>query len=81
VKLPSRNLHFVADRGALDTWQVIRVASRPASKRLSLNDVTELLEGKYPRDRLFVKDGQTLLFVRGSSLGNPLDYPLGLLIK
>jgi hypothetical protein len=79
VRLPCRKLPFVAEKGALDTGEVIRVASRPASKSLSLHDVAELLEGKYPHDRFFVKDGQTFLFVRGPSFGNPLDYPLGFL--
>ncbi len=64
MKLPCRKLPFSAKRSALDTGEVIRVASRPASKGWSLDDIAELLEGKYPRDRFFVKDGQTFLFVR-----------------
>ncbi len=60
---------------------MIRVARRPASKGLSFDDVVELLEGKYPRNRFFLKDGQTFLLVRSPSLGDPLDYPLGLLTQ
>jgi hypothetical protein len=81
VQLPRRKLPFVAERGALDTWEVIGVASCPASKGLSFNDVAELLEGKYPRNRFFVKDGQTLFLVRSPSFGDPLDYPFGLLTQ
>jgi hypothetical protein len=81
VQLPRRKLPFVAERGALDTWEVIRVARCPASKGLSFNDVTELLKGKYPSNRFFVKDGQTLLLVRSPSFGDPLDYPFGLLTQ
>jgi hypothetical protein len=79
MQFPGRKLPFVAERGALDTWEVIRVARCPASKGLSFNDVTELLKGKYPSNRFLVEDGQTLLLVRSPSFGDPLDYPLGLL--
>ncbi len=81
MQLPRRKLPFVAERGASDTREVIRVARCPASKGLSFNDVAELLEGKYPRNRFFVKDGQTLLLVRSPSFGDPLNYPLGLLTQ
>jgi hypothetical protein len=45
MQIPRGELALVAERGAFDPWKVIRIACRSASKRLSLDEIAELIQG------------------------------------
>ncbi len=70
MQLPRGKFALVAERSAFDLWKVIGVARRSASKRLSFDKIAKLIQCQDSRNRLFVEDGC-------SSLGYPLDNPLG----
>ena len=81
MQLPRGKLALVAERSAFDPWKVIRIACRSASERLRFDKIAKLIQCQNSRNRLFIEDGQALLFIGRLSLGYPLDNPLGQFAK
>ena len=79
MQLSRGQFPFVAQRGRLYPWQMVRVAGDSVSLGLGFDQISKVFQGQDAGNGLFVEDRKALHLVGGPSFGYPLDYPLRLL--